>query len=349
MKLRNYLWRENVLRAACITTIVSLGLVLSPFAIAQTDTDGAQGTESTVTPLTEQEVEALLKHPHLQNLDVEAITPERLVAIKAFIEQSDSFFAKLSPQTGTVHMDHVGVTLELGEDFYFLNTGDARKVLEDHWNNLENPKVLGMIFAAGTNQDFYEYAIEIGFEKTGYISDKDAAAIDYDDLLKDIKKGAVQENAAREKLGYAAVTIEGWASPPKYDGDNHRLHWAKLVKFADQDDNTLNYNLRFLGRKGVLQFNFIADESRLAAVNEDIPEVVKIAHFNPGHSYDEFNPDTDKVAAYGVAGLIAGGAVAKKLGLLGVLLLFLKKGWVLIFAALAFLGRFFKRKPRPDV
>jgi len=68
--------------------------------------------------------------------------------------------------------------------------------------------------------------------------------------------------------------------------------------------------------------------------------------FSAGHRYTEFNASTDKVAAYGVAALVAGG-VAAKMGLfakLGVLLLGLKKGLVFLLAgAGALVAKIFKR------
>ena len=65
--------------------------------------------------------------------------------------------------------------------------------------------------------------------------------------------------------------------------------------------------------------------------------------FNPGHRYEDFNSGTDKLATYGVAGLL-GVVAAKKLGLLAMRLLFFKKAGVLLLAALAGLGRMFKRR-----
>ena len=322
-------------------TATTAGFALPSISLAQESATTVETVE--VTPLTAEEIKTLFTHPQLEGRVAEDYTAEELVSIKSYLDEVDAFFAKLSPQTGQVNLKSAGVTLDLGENFYFLGRKDARSILEDYWNNPEDETVLGMIFANGSNQDFYDYAIEVNFEKTGYVSDEDAANIDYDDMLKDIIKSTNDANPQREKLGYPAITMKGWAANPKYDAENHRLHWAKLLHFNGEEENTLNYNLRFLGRKGVLQFNFIAAEGALDIVNKDLEAVAKIASFDDGHKYSEFNAATDDVAAYGVAGLIAGGAVAKKLGLLGALLLFLKKGWFIILAAFAFIGRLFTK------
>jgi uncharacterized membrane-anchored protein len=37
--------------------------------------------------------------------------------------------------------------------------------------------------------------------------------------------------------------------------------WAKEIRFGDREENTLNYNVRVLGRKCVLVLDFIAGMS----------------------------------------------------------------------------------------
>ena len=164
-----------------------------------------------------------------------------------------------------------------------------------------------------------------------------------------MKKDTAAGSKARIEQGYSGVELVGWATPPSYDAVNKRLLWAKSIRFSDSEDLTLNYNMRFLGRKGVLEFNYIANVEALDLVTEAMPDMIAMAQFHEGHRYSDFNAATDKVAAYGVAGLIAGGVAAKKLGLLGVLLLFLKKGWFIVVAAFMF-GRnyimsLFSKKP----
>ena len=332
----------SFIRGVILSIIVSLFFI--PAHAQESDAQNITAESTEFTPLTPTEIETLFQHPRLQGADPATYKAKDLVGIKQFLDESDAFFSTLTPQTGEIKLAKAGATLNMGEDFYFLGSKDARKIIEQHWNNPEDDTVLGMIFAKGTNQDFYNYAVEVKFEKTGYVNDKDAVNIDYDNLLNDLKKSARKSNSQREKLGYPAITVQGWAADPKYDSEMHRLHWAKLLKFDGQDSNTLNYNLRVLGRKGVLQFNFIAEETGLDAVNADLTKVAQIAQFDEGHRYSDFNATTDKVAEYGVAGLIVGGLAAKKLGLIGILLLFLKKGWFLIIAALAFIGKLFKKK-----
>ena len=79
--------------------------------------------------------------------------------------------------------------------------------------------------------------------------------------------------------------------------ESNKLHWAKEIKFGDQELNTLNYNIRILGRKGVLLLNFIAGMNQLELINSKREAVLAMAEFKEGSRYENFQPDMDKVAA----------------------------------------------------
>jgi uncharacterized membrane-anchored protein len=156
-------------------------------------------------------------------------------------------------------------------------------------------------------------AIIITYDDSGHVSDDDAAGINYDDLLKEMQQATRDNNEARKKDGYEPIELVGWAKPPYYDSAAKKLYWAKRLKFGtgtDADD-TLNYSIRALGRTGVLELTVVASMQQLAVVDGRINEVLGMVAFNPGSTYAEFSPGVDKVAEYGIAGLIAGGILAK--------------------------------------
>ena len=109
-------------------------------------------------------------------------------------------------------------------------------------------------------------------------------------------------------------------------------------------DHTLNYNIRVLGRRGVLVLNAVANMGQLAAIRTETREILAAVDFNEGHRYSDYQAGTDKAATYGIAGLIAG-ATAAKAGFFKVLLaglLAAKKGVAVgLIAVFAFLKRFF--------
>jgi uncharacterized membrane-anchored protein len=252
-------------------------------------------------------------------------------------ESMAAFNASLERQTGAVTLLDGDVTLQIPESLYFLDADDSERVLVDAWGNPSAEGTIGMIFAAKTSPlDEGVWGLEIMWEDSGYVSDEDAATIDYDQLLADLQEEARQESRQREREGFESVELVGWATAPRYNADTHRLYWARELKFGGTDVNTLNYNIRVLGREGVLVMNFIADIDALDQIEAAAPAVLEVASFAPGKRYEDFDPSVDRMAGYGLAGLIAGGAGAlalKKTGLLAVALVFLKKGWVLLVAA----------------
>jgi len=73
-------------------------------------------------------------------------------------------------------------------------------------------------------------------------------------------------------------------------------------------------------------------------------------NFDQGNRYADFNPKVDKVAAFGIAALIAGG-VAAKLGFFKLILVFLVAAKKFIIIAAAAVAAFFRKifKRRKDV
>jgi uncharacterized membrane-anchored protein len=92
------------------------------------------------------------------------------------------------------------------------------------------------------------WAVAVTYEPDGYVSDKDAEKINYTELLTQMKKSLSSANEERQKAAYEPVHLVGWAKAPHYDSQTHKQYWAKQLKFGSQPENTLNYNIRMLGR-----------------------------------------------------------------------------------------------------
>ncbi|WP_201314275.1 DUF2167 domain-containing protein [Dyella sp. EPa41] len=267
---------------------------------------------------------------------------------------AEQFVATLHPLTGKVSLPAAQATLDIADGYSFLPAADAQRVLSELWNNPPDSDVLGMILPGTDAHAVLEdknWAVVVTFVDEGYVTDADAAKIDYNDMLKDMQAATKDENADRIKEGYPAIELMGWAEPPHYDMVNHKLYWAQDLQFkranGSGEARTLNYAIRVLGRKGYLSLNAVAPIEQLAQVRADMPQVVEMAEFDAGQRYTDYNASTDKAAAYGIAALVAGG-IAAKAGLfakLGVLLLAFKKFIVLGIAALGgVFAKLFKRK-----
>jgi uncharacterized membrane-anchored protein len=269
--------------------------------------------------------------------------------------RAQAFLSSLHQIRGTVKLPEAGAELHLGADYYFLDKEDARRVIVDAWGNPSDQAdgVLGLIVPANGNV-LNDWAAVVTYQPSGYVSDTDAEKQDYDSVLKQIRDGEAQDNETRKKAGFAAMHLVGWAQPPSYDKVNHSLIWARDLQVEGSKNDALNYDVRLLGRKGVLSLNMIDIMPDLPAIRSEAVKLAATGQFVPGERYTDYQ-EGDKKSAYGLAGLVAAGlgvAVAKKLGLLAILLVVLKKGFVFILAGLAAAGRWFggvfglKPKPR---
>lgn len=257
----------------------------------------------------------------------------------------ETFVANLHFKKGKVVVGDNLATFDLPDSFVFLDGADAEKVLEAWGNPPREDLPLGMLMPAGVSPfEDAAWAVTVQYEESGYVSDEDAERIDYAEMLKDMQGDLRDANPEREKQGFEPIQLIGWAAPPHYDAAEKKLYWAKELQFGDAKAHTLNYNIRVLGRKGVLVLNFIAGMEQLPEIEKNVGKVLAMTEFNPGSRYVDFNPSMDKVAAYGLGALIAG-KVAAKAGLFATLLILLKKLWIVPVLAFGWLSRLFKRKP----
>jgi len=263
-------------------------------------------------------------------------------------DEVQKFVDSLHFQTGKVAVAGAHASMNLSPDFRFLDAHDAQRVLEQLWGNPPDGEGLGMLVP--TTKSLAEkgsWAVVITYVSDGYVSDADAAKIDYAKMLKDMQEQSHDANAERTKHGYPAVEIVGWATPPHYDATTNKIYWAKELDFTGAHEHTLNYDIRVLGRSGYLSLNAIARMSQLETVQTQMPNVLAMTEFDQGQRYTDFNASTDKVAAYGIGALVAG-AIAAKAGLFAKLLALLIAAKKLIFVGIAAIGaaiaKFFKRK-----
>ena len=256
----------------------------------------------------------------------------------------EEFEAKLGYETGTVTLQGGMATIRLPDSFRFIGPEGSRRLLTDAWGNPEGSAddVLGMLIPSNASPLSKEgWGIVITYDD-GYVDDSDAAGINYAKLLKEMQDETRAENEERKKQGFEPVTLVGWAEPPSYDAAAHKLYWAKDLAFGEGAEHTLNYNIRILGRRGVLVLNGVASMSQLAAIRTEARSILPAVEFNDGHRYADYLSGSDKAAAYGIAGLVAGATAAKAgfFKLLWVGILAFKKA---IFVGLVAVGAALKR------
>lgn len=235
-------------------------------------------------------------------------------------EQEIEFFRNLEYREGQVTIEGGMASIDLPSGFRFYPAQAARRIVEDYWGNLEDPSTLGLVTPPGfTYESGPGWAIIVSFEEEGFVKDEDAADLDFGEILAEMKKDSAEINERRRKSGLETVEILGWAEQPRYDATEKKLYWALEAQFSASPAPALNYDVRILGRRGYLVLRAVAEASELAQISAATQDILRRTSMNPGHRYSDFNPSLDKVAAYGIGGLIAGKVLAKA-GLLKLLL-----------------------------
>jgi len=262
------------------------------------------------------------------------LNPLQLCAEEPAIDSPyvDDLLSSLNPQMGIIDLPNGVAQLDVPEEFRYIGPEAAQRFLEDGWGNPDGSGTLGMLLPVDTELFGPEgWGVVITYEEDGHVEDDDAADINYTELLTQIRDGEKELNKERKELGFEPIHIVGWAAPPHYDSRTKKLYWAKELRFGDDPEHTLNYNVRILGRKGVLILNAVASIDQLPAITDSMQQVLAFSDFKDGHRYSDYDSGVDKVAAYGIAALV-GGKVAAKVGLLAKLgaLLFAFKKFIII-------------------
>lgn len=269
---------------------------------------------------------------------------------KSLMKLLDSIEHSFQWQTGKVDLPNGMATINLPANLRYLNADQSKMVLTDIWGNPPSLSSLGMLFPVGLSPlSDSAWAFNINYDDLGYVKDSDADEIDYNELLANMQKEAADASKERVEQGYESIEIVGWASSPFYDKEKKVLHWSKEIKFGDgATSNTINYDVRFLGRNGVLSLNAIGQMEQLELIKGTLPSVTSAVAFTNGNRYEDFDSKVDDVAAWTLGGLVAGKVLAKA-GFFAIILKFIKPLILLLGAGGAAAYKFFSgRKKKED-
>lgn len=218
--------------------------------------------------------------------------------------------------------------IQIPEGYQFASASDAQTLLE-LYGNPRNPSILGAIVPLAEDSD---WTLIFKFDDVGYVKDADKESIDAEEILSSFQAGLPDMNAARLAAGGDECNGISWMEKPFYDPQTNNLTWALRLGFAEGD--SVNYDIRILGRRGVMEATLLDSPETYAKSIPDVKQVLTGFSFTSGEKYAEWKQG-DKIAAYGLTGLVAGGglAMAAKTGLLGKLGLLLAKGGKAIILA----------------
>jgi len=223
--------------------------------------------------------------------------------------------------------------IDLPEGFVFVGEPYLKKFYDATQNSYSGSEI-GVIVSHTGWVIFFDYM------DSGHIDDSDRSELDADKLYKELDKNMRAGNLQRKGKGWDERVLKGWTSKPHYDEKTNNLTWA--FRMASSSDNynaiTINQNIRLLGRTGFVSAVVSSDGGvDYARTEAEANELLKNFRFTQGQTYAEFRSG-DKVAQYGLAALVLGGAgaVAAKTG-------FLAKFWKIIVVGVVAVGGWFAK------
>jgi uncharacterized membrane-anchored protein len=221
-------------------------------------------------------------------------------------------------------------TIEVPEGFQFVGKPGAGRFME----LLQNPSdgdELGVLLNVEKG-----WFVVFDFSNMGYVKDDDRN-LDAKAILDSIREGTEASNELRKKRGWSTLEVVGWHTEPYYDEETNNLTWA--IRGRSDDGDSINHSTRLLGRRGVMRLNLVADPEDMDTALAAFDEMVGSFDFTSGNKYSEFTRG-DKIAEYGLAGLIVGGA-GVALVKTGLLQKFAKLIVVAVVAVIGAIKRFF--------
>ena len=138
-------------------------------------------------------------------------------------------------QTGNIVLPNKVATLHLGGNYRYLDPAETEKLLVA-WGNPPGSDTQGAIVPNDVDPMGEEgWAVILTYVDDGHVDDSDAAEIDYDDLLEDMKKGTDGPQRGAQEGGLPARA-------PRSAGPRSRtttrpakkLYWAKELRLRRQ-------------------------------------------------------------------------------------------------------------------
>lgn len=269
-----------------------------------------------------------------------AEAPERTPAQEAKAKEFQQLMDGISWTTGGSGKLGSIATLEVPKEYRFTESAGTIKLMEAY-GNLTSGSELGYIAPLGM-----EWFAVFEFDECGYVKDDEKDKLDSDKILTQLIDGQAAANKQLSKRGMSTLEVIGWQTPPFYNPQTNNLEWAIRLKSSD-GSQMVNYKTKLLGRRGVMDVVLVCGEDELSTVIPEYQKLLKGFAFQKKESYAAFSKG-DKVAEYGLTGLIVGGGllVAAKSGLLTKLL---KPIIIGVLAVGAFLKKIFGGKSKESI
>lgn len=228
--------------------------------------------------------------------------------IEQLNHQLDSLESKIKYHTGNIKLAGGKFNLRVPEEFFFIDAVQSRYILEELWGNLPDPEVAGMIVRKGFQPSklINDYSFVIGYSDIGHISAQKDAELNHDELLASLKDNMTRSNESRLDMGLNTMTVNGWVMVPNFDDYKKALYWATRISANGSDEEILNYNLRLLGKTGVIKINAVATLDQLSDIKRTLPLIIAQTKFAAEERFEAYREGSDRESNQNLTSLITG-------------------------------------------
>ena len=250
---------------------------------------------------------------HAQEPAAGAAEPAKEAAAEALSPEEQQFKALLDSITWEKTGDgKIGnyATINIPEGYLYTEAAGTMKLMQAY-GNLVSGGELGYI-----SPDNLSWFAVFEFDECGYVKDDEKDALDATKIMKQMQEGQKQANEQLKCQGMPTLEVIGWHTPPFYNPDTKNLEWAIRLR-GEGGGETINYKTKLLGRRGVMDVVLVCEEAQMATVVPEYQKLIAGYKYLDDQSYAAFSKG-DKIAEYGLTGLIVGGGLlaAAKTGLL---------------------------------
>jgi uncharacterized membrane-anchored protein len=226
--------------------------------------------------------------------------------------------------------------IQVPEGYRFIPK-ENMKTWADLTGNLHNPHRNGVVYPADNGDP---WLLIFSYSDDGYIKDDEKGELDANALFKALTENQAEANKQLQREKKEQLFLVRWEKPPFYDSNTNNLTWALRTR-VERGAEGINYQSRLLGRGGFMSATLVCSPEELTATIPTYDKLLTGFSYRDGQKYSDWRSG-DKVAAYGLGGLVLGGAGvwAAKSGILA------KFGKVIfggIAAVVAAIGAFFKK------
>ena len=263
---------------------------------------------------------------------------------RTFPLSDDEYFQKINTlnwqYSSPIILDKHDAVIEHSGEFEYLNDANEVNQFQFWISGQEDTFRDLMAFYYYDLENIYKSIQLVGnkFNNDGYVKLDDWKDLKPDDLIRQKKENANINNEKRREIGVDLVENVEWIEYPSLDYNSNSVSYSFKVSWSDGSQN-MNKFLIILGRNGFSEFEIVSTygiEEEFKAARELSYFLQNNFRYNPQFEYKDYKPG-DKVAAYGIAALVATSLGVKGLAKAGGILVALKKFWFILLLPFIFL------------